>query len=97
MHTLVAPMINCVLLPLSIFEGAFNTQRRNFWSQFGYSVIFAVAGTLGAAFLLGGAIVATGPTGLNLHPIAGGPDPSRRGCVLLPRRPTSRAESERSA
>jgi NhaP-type Na+/H+ or K+/H+ antiporter len=69
LHFIVAPFMNLVLLPLSIFEGAYNTQRKNFWSQFPYSCVFAVFGTLASAFLLAFFIVQSGPGGANWHPI----------------------------
>ena len=37
---MVSPMMMLLFLPISIFEGGFNNQNKNWWSQFGYAELF---------------------------------------------------------
>ena len=62
-------VLHLLLLPISIFESGYSNMNKNFWSQFGYGVTFAVLGTLLTAFLLAFLIIQTGPNGWKWHPI----------------------------
>lgn len=60
-------IMNTFLIPISIFEGAYHVQQRNFWSQFGYGLLFAVFGTIISTVFIAGMVKYTGDMGL--HPV----------------------------
>jgi len=69
MGVIVSRVMNDLLLPISIFEGAYHIQRLNFWSEFGYGLCFAVVGTGMSAVFIAAMVKKTGEWGL--HPVDG--------------------------
>lgn len=65
--TFVSTIMNTVLLPVSIFEGAFHLQRLNFFSQFGYGVLFSVVGTCLSCAMIAAMVKYSGDAGW--HPV----------------------------
>jgi NhaP-type Na+/H+ or K+/H+ antiporter len=64
----VSRLMNDVLIPISLFEGAYHVQQHNFWSQFGYGLTFAVVGTGVSAVFIAIMVKFTGEWGW--HPVA---------------------------
>lgn len=64
----VSQLMNDVLIPISLFEGAYHLQQRNFWSQFGYGLLFAVVGTGISTVYIAIMVKFTGQWGW--HPVA---------------------------
>lgn len=67
-NTIVSRLMNDVLIPISIFEGAYHVQQKNFWSQFGFGLLFAVVGTGLSAIFIATMVRFTGVWGW--HPVA---------------------------
>lgn len=65
--TLVGRIMYDMLIPISIFEGAFHMQRKNFLAQFGTGVVFAVFGTLFSCVLIAAMVKYSGDVGA--HPV----------------------------
>lgn len=65
--TVVSRIMNDLLIPISIFEGAYHCQRLNFYSQFLTGLTFAVFGTLLSAIWIAIMVKKTGDW--NLHEI----------------------------
>eukprot|EP00929_Paragymnodinium_shiwhaense_P023529 TRINITY_DN1470_c0_g1_i1.p1 TRINITY_DN1470_c0_g1~~TRINITY_DN1470_c0_g1_i1.p1 ORF type:complete len:654 (+),score=115.30 TRINITY_DN1470_c0_g1_i1:158-2119(+) len=55
-YTCFAAVLKLVALPIIIFESGWSLRRRDFFSQFGYILGFAIAGTLACVFVLAGMI-----------------------------------------
>jgi len=66
-NSMASAILLYLVLPISIFEGAYQTQRMNFWSEMLHGLNFAVFGVLFSAIILAFMVKKSGDMGL--HPV----------------------------